>query len=73
MDSLLSFPVGLFHPLPLAGLSRRSPSRRPSGSYPRATPNTSSPLKAFEVWRGTIKKARLRCVLSKWHGGFLLL
>jgi hypothetical protein len=29
MDSLLSFPVGLFHPLQHAGLSRRSPSRRP--------------------------------------------
>jgi len=28
MDSLLSFPVGLFHPLQHAGLSRRSPSRR---------------------------------------------
>src|SRR6266849_627639 len=29
IDSLLSFPVGLFHPLQHAGLSRRSPSRRP--------------------------------------------
>jgi hypothetical protein len=29
MDSLLSFPVGLFHPLQHAGLSRRSPSGRP--------------------------------------------
>src|SRR6516165_10819824 len=28
MDSLLSFPVGLFHPLQHAGLSRRSPSGR---------------------------------------------
>jgi hypothetical protein len=35
MDSLLSFPVGLFHPLQHAGLSRRSPSCRPSGSWPR--------------------------------------
>ena len=26
MDSLLSFPVGLFHPLQHAGLSLRSPS-----------------------------------------------
>jgi hypothetical protein len=25
MDSLFSFPVGLFHPLQHAGLSRRSP------------------------------------------------
>ncbi len=32
MDSLLSFPVGLFHPLQHAGLSRRSPSSRQSGS-----------------------------------------
>jgi hypothetical protein len=28
MDSLFSFPVGLFHPLQHAGLSRRSPSNR---------------------------------------------
>src|SRR6266700_2724973 len=28
MDSLLSFPVGLFHPLQHAGLSRRSPDSR---------------------------------------------
>jgi hypothetical protein len=32
MDSLFSFPVGLFHPLQHAGLSRRSPSRRQLGS-----------------------------------------
>jgi hypothetical protein len=32
MDSLFSFPVGLFHPLQHAGLSRRSPSSRRSGS-----------------------------------------
>ena len=32
MDSLLSFPVGLFHPLQHAGLSRRSPSRRLTGN-----------------------------------------
>ena len=30
MDSLLSFPVGLFHPLQHAGLSRRSPIYRQS-------------------------------------------
>src|SRR5215469_4421731 len=28
MDSLFSFPVGLFHPLQHAGLSRRTPVRR---------------------------------------------
>src|SRR5207302_6905128 len=28
MESLFSFPVGLFHPLQHAGLSRRTPSRR---------------------------------------------
>src|SRR5229473_1856501 len=33
MDSLLSFPVGLFHPLQHAGLSRRSPDCRQTGSY----------------------------------------
>ena len=30
MDSLFSFPVGLFHPLQHAGLSRRTTSRRRS-------------------------------------------
>ena len=30
MDSLFSFPVGLFHPLQHAGLSRRTPSCRPT-------------------------------------------
>src|SRR5438105_14858119 len=34
MDSLLSFPVRLFHPLQHAGLSRRTPSCRPAGSCP---------------------------------------
>src|SRR5260370_41570808 len=29
MDSLFSFPVGLFHPRQHAGLSRRSPTSRP--------------------------------------------
>jgi hypothetical protein len=29
MESLFSFPVGLFHPLQHAGLSRRTPSCRP--------------------------------------------
>src|SRR5437879_1830535 len=33
MESLFSFPVGLFHPLQHAGLSRRTPSSRPTGSY----------------------------------------
>jgi hypothetical protein len=33
MDSLLSFPVGLFHPLQHAGLSRRSPVGRLLGTY----------------------------------------
>ena len=31
MDSLFSFPVGLFHPQQHAGLSRRTPVSRPSG------------------------------------------
>jgi hypothetical protein len=33
MDSLFSFPVGLFHPLQHAGLSRRSPVCRPLSHY----------------------------------------
>ena len=36
MDSLFSFPVGLFHPLQHAGLSRRSPSAPSSRSRPQA-------------------------------------
>jgi hypothetical protein len=32
MESLFSFPVGLFHPLQHAGLARRSPSCRQTGS-----------------------------------------
>src|SRR6266478_7548510 len=32
MDSLLSFPVGLFHPLQHAGLARRTPACRQLGS-----------------------------------------
>src|SRR5580704_7943659 len=36
MDSLLSFPVGLFHPLQHAGLSRRSPRRRLLGTWVRS-------------------------------------
>jgi hypothetical protein len=34
MDSLLSFPVGLFHPRQHAGLSRRTLVCRPSAQYP---------------------------------------
>src|SRR6266849_532169 len=52
MDSLLSFPVGLSHPLQHAGLSRRSPVCRQSGSYrvaarmvvPSAVTSTGSAL-----------------------------
>ncbi len=39
MDSLLSFPVGLFHPLQHAGLSRRSPVSRLIGMW--LVPGTS--------------------------------
>src|SRR6184192_478448 len=42
MESLFSFPVGLFHPLQHAGLSRRTPDCRPSGSL--AAMITSAPL-----------------------------
>jgi hypothetical protein len=35
MESLFSFPVGLFHPLQHAGLSRRTPNCRPSNQDPR--------------------------------------
>ena len=36
MDSLLSFPVGLFHPLQHAGLSRRTPVYRLIGTWQQA-------------------------------------
>ena len=45
MDSLLSFPVGLFHPLQHAGLSRRSPVCRQSGNHSAKLANGS------ESWR----------------------
>jgi hypothetical protein len=37
MDSLFSFPVGLFHPLQHAGLSRRTPDRPSSDRYRKST------------------------------------
>jgi len=37
MDSLFSFPVGLFHPLQHAGLSRRTPEARHYIPYPANT------------------------------------
>src|SRR5262245_19864620 len=45
MDSLFSFPVGLFHPLQHAGLSRRTPVCRRSG----AETNRPSTQRAFPV------------------------
>src|SRR5215471_10631130 len=44
MDSLLSFPVGLFHPLQHAGLSRRTPIYRL-----RCATSTANSRKAEEV------------------------
>jgi hypothetical protein len=41
MESLFSFPVGLFHPLQHAGLSRRTPACRPSGTYRMVEPNAA--------------------------------
>ncbi len=38
MDSLFSFPVGLFHPLQHAGLSRRSPVCRLSENWLNYSP-----------------------------------
>jgi len=39
MDSLFSFPVGLFHPLQHAGLARRSPVGRQLVNNPSANPS----------------------------------
>src|SRR5882724_9910317 len=41
MDSLLSFPVGLFDPLQHAGLSRRTPDRRQSSLNSESSPKTA--------------------------------
>src|SRR6266404_6188369 len=48
MDSLLSFPVGLFHPLQHAGLSRRSPVCRPPGSWLGHSIQVRSPVPILE-------------------------
>jgi hypothetical protein len=48
MDSLFSFPVGLFHPLQHAGLSRRSPIGRQSW-------NRQSVLAAPFCWRLSVE------------------
>ena len=48
MDSLLSFPVGLFHPLQHAGLSRRSPDCRPS------TQSRPQTLRIFECYTAVV-------------------
>jgi hypothetical protein len=51
MESLFSFPVGLFHPLQHAGLSRRTPS----------TPTMTGPGLTVQVELGSpIKRALLR-------------
>jgi len=42
MDSLLSFPVGRFHPLQHAGLSRRSPDCRQFGKWTHSDDSTRS-------------------------------
>ena len=38
MDSLFSFPVGLFHPLQHAGLARRTPDGPSSDNNPESEP-----------------------------------
>jgi hypothetical protein len=52
MDSLFSFPVGLFHPLQHAGLSRRTPSSRPTGS------NQAQVISTFENGLFTLSRRR---------------
>src|SRR5207245_685439 len=63
MESLFSFPVGLFHPLQHAGLSRRTPSGRQSRSgcpvdeHKRVTPSS---MARFGSTRWARKIALLR-------------
>jgi hypothetical protein len=49
MDSLLSFPVGLFHPLQHAGLARRTPCGRPTGGHNTEAIYQYDPMTA-ECW-----------------------
>src|ERR1019366_6262986 len=68
MDSLLSFPVGLFHPLQHAGLSRRSPDCRLTGSdsvlsrfaMPGGTTSADTPMTKASVG---VRRDRVRAVI----------
>src|ERR1700719_1613637 len=57
MDSLFSFPVGLFHPLQHAGLSRRTTVCRP---YPRGTPKTA------HLWIPKKRRRDIQLVALAW-------
>src|SRR5713226_7784214 len=46
MESLFSFPVGLFHPLQHAGLSRRTPGRRQSFGASSVSSHNQFPISA---------------------------
>jgi hypothetical protein len=60
MDPLFSFPVGLFHPLQHAGLSRRTPDCPSSGRnlYPDSSKPSHELFVRYTVNRRTINGAR---------------
>jgi len=64
MDTLLSFPVGLFHPLQHVGLSRRTPSRRHNWPSVRAPALSSKKRRQIPLGTGRAVKGARRAFIS---------
>src|SRR5215467_8116544 len=71
MDSLLSFPVGLFHPLQHAGLSRRSPVGRQSERGLWRTRGNEKPNDAHSLilnsLQSVLRRSGSTCAPSSTH------
>jgi hypothetical protein len=70
MESLNSFPVGLFHPLQHAGLSRRSAYYRQYGSFGSKCPYSRHPCKLSRAFgpRNPMKIASIQGIIeSGWE------
>ena len=72
MDSLFSFPVGLFHPLQHAGLSRRTPDCRQSARNPNLRLPGTSYLENFRPTErlqdaDELAKWRIALVTGKYY------
>src|ERR1035438_6686393 len=61
MDSLLSFPVGLFHPLQHAVLSWRSPNCRPPPRTPKSTSASLTELHSHSDYRSKTNLKQRTC------------